>query len=71
MKDLPFQGQELLPLTLDVRILKFWNPTACPVLLPPFDPLSLQNGRVRLKLKLRVPQSNIALKLKALCKIIY
>ena len=29
MKELLFQGQGLLPLTLNVRILKLWNSTVC------------------------------------------
>ncbi len=31
MKALPFQEQELLPLTINVRILKLRNLTVCPV----------------------------------------
>ncbi len=29
MKKLPFQQQGQLPITLNVRILKLWNPTVC------------------------------------------
>ena len=29
MKELPFQRQGRLPLTLNVRILKLWNSTVC------------------------------------------
>ena len=31
MKKLPFQQRGQLPITLKIRILKFWNPTACSV----------------------------------------
>jgi hypothetical protein len=31
MKELPFQGQGLLPLTSNVRILKLWNSTVSSV----------------------------------------
>ena len=31
MKELPFQGERLLPLTSNVRILKLWNSTVCSV----------------------------------------
>jgi hypothetical protein len=31
MKKLPFQQRGQLPITLKIRILKFWNPTVCSV----------------------------------------
>jgi hypothetical protein len=31
MKKLPFQQRRQLPITLKIRILKFWNPTVCSV----------------------------------------
>jgi hypothetical protein len=31
MKKLPFQQRGKLPITLKIRILKFWNPTVCSV----------------------------------------
>jgi hypothetical protein len=47
MKELPLQQQGQLPITLKIRILKFWNPTVYSVHSAPI-PLqnNLQRGRV-------------------------
>jgi hypothetical protein len=45
MKELPFQGQGLLPLTSNVRILKLWNSTVCSAHSgPPFHYDTVSNG---------------------------
>ena len=47
MKELPFQGQGLLPLTLNVRILKLWNSTVCSAHSGPpshYDTVSKRRG---------------------------
>jgi hypothetical protein len=51
MKASPFKEQGLLPLTINVRILKLWNSTVCSVLSGPpshYDTvIEGERGRVR------------------------